>query len=87
MKIILHKNFKKQYKRLTNSEKIRFKERRDLFLENPFDPILNNHPLSGKKYYGYRSIDIKGDLRVIFWSLNSETALFVAVGTHNKLYK
>ena len=65
MRILLHKNFDKNYKKLKESEKQAFKERRNIFLKNPFDPVLNNHPLGGQ-YKGYRSININGDLRVIF---------------------
>jgi len=64
MKIRFHKNFKKQYKKLNKKEQEKVQQRLELFLENPFHPQLNNHPLKGK-YTDYRSIDITGDLRAI----------------------
>ena len=60
MKIHFHKNFDKQHKRLSLEQRKRVKERLFLFLENPFHPILGNHPLKGK-YVGYRSINITGN--------------------------
>lgn len=86
MRIILHRNFEKQYRKLIAGEKRRVKERLALFLRDEFDPILNNHPLRGK-YKGYRSINISGDLRAIYKFQSSETRLFVAVDTHSNLYK
>ncbi|HEY4479954.1 MAG TPA: type II toxin-antitoxin system mRNA interferase toxin, RelE/StbE family [Candidatus Paceibacterota bacterium] len=86
MKVILHHKFKKAYKKLRKNEQKRFKERRNIFLINPLDPILENHALSGK-YEGYRSINVGGDLRVIFKLLTPEIALFATVDTHSNLYK
>ena len=86
MRIIFHANFKKQYQKLRPSVQKKFKERRDLFLENEFHPILNNHPLRGK-YEGYRSIGIAGDMRVIFRFITDDIAYFVAIGSYSQLYK
>lgn len=85
MKIILHKNFGKQYGRLAAAQKKRFKSRRDVFLADPQHPILNNHPLQGA-YRGYRSINIAGDLRAVYRMVEHDVAYFVAIGTHSKLY-
>jgi len=85
MRIVLSRNFEKDFKKLRPAEKQKFKERRNLFLKKPFDPILNNHPLKGK-YKGYRSINIAGDLRVIFRMIEAETAIFIAINTHDRLY-
>ena len=82
----MHHKFKKAYKKLRKNEQKRFKERRNIFLINPLDPILENHALSGK-YEGYRSINVGGDLRVIFKLLTPEIALFATVDTHSNLYK
>lgn len=84
MKIILHKDFIKQYPKLRESEKSKFKKRRTLFMQDEFDPVLNNHSLKGK-YSGYRSINITGDLRVIFQK-NGDEVIFVAIGSHSSLY-
>ena len=86
MKIFLHKHFKKKYKKLRAGEKQKFKQRSSLFLQNPFDPVLRNHALGGR-YEGYRSVDITGDLRVIYQQLSSEEVLFIAIDTHSNLYK
>jgi len=85
MHILLHRNFKKRYEKLRKGEKIKFKERRDLFVESPFHPTLNNHSLHGE-YAGYHSIDITGDLRVHYEEINASTVMFIIIGTHHELY-
>lgn len=84
MKITLHKDFEKQYQKLRESEKKRFKDRRDLFLLDEFNPILNNHSLKGK-YLGLRSINITGDLRVIFTKSHGDV-IFITINSHSNLY-
>ena len=84
MRIKLHKNFEKGYKKLTPAEKKKFKERRDLFLQDEFNPILNNHALKGK-YLGYRSINISGDLRALYKTEGNQI-IFVAINSHSNLY-
>lgn len=79
-----HRNFKKQFDKLTKSQKKKFKERSSIFIRDEFHPILNNHALKGK-YEGYRSINIAGDLRAIFQKEN-QYAVFVKIGSHSKLY-
>lgn len=79
-----HKNFRKQFNKLTESQKRKFRDRRDIFLRDEFHPVLNNHALKGE-YQGYRSINIGGDLRAIYRK-NSENILFMAIGSHSQLY-
>lgn len=86
MEIFLHKEFKKKYKKLRKEERLKFKERRDLFLKNPLHQILNNHELSGKNKK-YRSINITGDLRVIYEPVGKDRVLFITIDTHSNLYR
>jgi len=86
MKIYFHGDFKKKFKKLREAEKKRFQERSILFIQNPFHPIFHNHELVGQ-YRGYRSINITGDLRVLYEPVGKEAALFVTIDTHSNLYK
>ena len=86
MKVILNGDFKKRYKKLHDEERRRFQKRRDLFLKNPVHPLLNNHPLHGA-YRGYRSINVGGDLRVIYEEIDHFTAQFILIDTHSNLYE
>jgi addiction module RelE/StbE family toxin len=85
MNISLHRNFEKKYVKLRVAEQKRFRESRDLFLRDPFDPVLNNHALSGK-YLGYRSINVGGDLRVVYKFLDASSVLFAIIDKHSNLY-
>jgi len=85
MRILLHKRVKKSFKKLSSGEKRKFRARRDLFLEDPFHPLLRNHALK-EKYEGYRSIDITGDLRALYELIDDKTAYFVYLDTHSNLY-
>lgn len=67
MKIYPTKDFVKAYKkRIEPNTKLvsRFEERYDLFEENPDNPVLKNHLLSGK-LQGHRAFSITGDIRVV----------------------
>ena len=85
MRLVFHREFEKRYKKLKSGDKLRFKERASLFLENPYHPVLNNHALRGK-YSGFRSINISGDLRAIYELIDNDIAFFITVDTHSKLY-
>jgi len=67
----------------------RVKERILLFSINPNNLQLNNHPLRAENL-GYRSIDITSDYRAIYKDVqigDEVVAYFVALGTHDELYK
>ena len=55
-----------------------------LFITDPFNEILRNHPLSGE-YSGCRSINITGDYRIIYEE-NEGIIEFLLIGTHDELY-
>lgn len=85
MKIKLSKKFKKQY--FKSDIKIRkfFDERLRIFIKNQDERVLNNHYLTGK-LRGYKSINITGDWRAIFYESDIDTITFVMFGTHSQLY-
>ena len=76
---------KEYIKKLDNKQKIKFKEKIDLFIQDKFNPILNNHSLKGK-YKGYRNINIAGDLRAIYKQTIKNNIIFIAIDNHNNLY-
>ena len=80
-----HRNFEKSFIKLPKKLREQFKKRRDIFLANAYDPILNNHPLHGS-LEGYRSINITGDLRAVYKQIDKNLVEFVDVGTHHELF-
>lgn len=85
MIVHLHKNFEKRFAKLPQKIRERFKERRDVFISNPYDPLLNNHYLH-EPYLGCRSINVTGDYRAIFYHEGADTVRFIAIGTHHELF-
>ena len=85
METYFHNDFKKQYKKYRALQS-KIDKRLILFRADPYHPILNNHPLTGK-YRGYRSINITGDYRAVYEPLGKDASLFVDLDTHSNLYK
>ena len=86
MKVRFHRNFEKLFAKVPAKVQKRFGELLALFLGDPFDETLRNHPLTGE-WAGFRSINVTGDYRAIYKAVDENTALFEAIGTHSKLYK
>jgi addiction module RelE/StbE family toxin len=85
MNIKTTRGFDKQYTKLNPKIKNQFKTRLDVFVTDPFDVQLRNHPLKGK-YLGYRSIDISGDVRALYTVKGDTIIIFGFIGTHSQLY-
>jgi len=81
-------NFLKQLKKSDVRIRKAFKQHLLIFIENPHDLELNNHPLQ-KEYVGFRSIDITADYRSIYKEVFQEDDIctyFISFGTHHQLY-
>jgi len=80
------KQFVKQLAKQPQKIQSSFYIRVDIFIENPFDPVLRNHALQGK-LKGFYSINITGDIRVLYEVIGDEIYLYQMIGTHSQLYK
>lgn len=79
------KRFAKSYDKAPTKVRGLFERRVEIFVEDKYHPLLNNHALGGK-FMGYRSINITGDWRAVFMELLGGVAYFVDLGTHSQLY-
>ena len=79
--------FKRAYKKRVKGkpEEKAFEERFKLFIENPFDPALRAHKLTGK-LEGLWSFAISHDCRVIFEFVSSTEILLIDIGSHKEVY-
>ena len=87
MDVKYHRNFTKNLKkRFGNNLKLKrqYRNRLLLFIENPKNPILKDHQLSGDKITT-RAFSITGDIRVIY-TIIENTIYFFDIGTHNQVY-
>lgn len=81
MKIYYSRKFAKEYKKLPIRLKIQAEKKEKIFRNNPLDPRLKTHKLTGKlqEFWSF-SIDHKH--RIIFEFESSQTVWFHSVGTH-----
>lgn len=85
MEVGFTKHFKKQFDKLPKRVQELFYKKLSVFIENPFEPMLNNHQLSGSMK-NMRSINVTGDIRAIYEQINKNKVLFLMVAKHSKLY-
>lgn len=90
MLVKFSKKFSKQYEKSDKKVKSAFDNKLTVFLQNPFDSLLNNHQLVGK-FISFRSINITGDWRALYSEYvddeGSKIIIFEVLGTHSQLYK
>jgi addiction module RelE/StbE family toxin len=78
--------FKKRLETFPKKIRLKVFVRLIVFIKDPFDPILNNHSLHGI-YAGRRSINVTGDIRIVYREINENRYLLTDVGTHSQLYE
>ena len=76
--------FKKRIKSNTELES-RFWAKLEVFTNNPFEPSLRTHKLSGK-LKDLWSFSMEYDQRIIFYFTDEGNVVFVDVGNHDEVY-
>ncbi len=84
MRIELHKDFTKQYKKLPTKLQVQTKDCIKLLTHDPNNVSLRRHRLKGD-YRNYWSISISGDYRALYEDCGSHF-LFIKIGSHSELY-
>lgn len=88
MKIELHPDFKKSYKkRIANNPKLVLKtaQRIKLFQDGSNEPVLKDHQLKGSKN-NLRAFSITGDIRVVYMKVSNKHIILYDIGSHNQVY-
>ena len=85
MNIVYTQGFKKKFERLSEKIQFQFQKRIELFVENPKNQLLQNHPLKGN-LAGLRAFSVTGDCRVIYQIIDHSTIKLMNIGTHNQVY-
>lgn len=85
MQYILSKRFEKNFAKLPKPVKKKVLTVLQKFVDDPLDPSLRSHRLSGK-WNDHFSINVTGDVRAIYVYIKDDIVHFVAVGTHSELY-
>ena len=60
-------------------------ERLKIFVDNPDDTRLDNHPLT-KSLKGKFAFSIDDDIRIVYEWVGKNTVRFLAIGRHTKVY-
>jgi addiction module RelE/StbE family toxin len=88
MQIAYESSFKRDYRKWikNNPSKEKLLEKIiDLFILDPFHPLLKTHKLKGKLKECY-AFTIEYDLRIVFYFEDESHAIFIALGTHDQVY-
>jgi mRNA-degrading endonuclease YafQ of YafQ-DinJ toxin-antitoxin module len=87
-RVFFSTTFKRAFERRIAGQKEleeKFWRRVEIFLADPFDPRLRTHKLSGRLSELW-SFSLAYDLRVIFYFLPQNRAMFENIGTHDEVY-
>ncbi len=76
--------FRKRIKGNTDLQ-TRFWQKIEQFQQDPFQPTLRTHKLSGKMKNTW-SFSIEYDARVIYYFTDDGKAVFIDIGTHDEVY-
>jgi addiction module RelE/StbE family toxin len=88
IEIFADEGFKRSFKKIVknNSDiKYKFKEKLELFKENPYNPILRTHKLGGK-LQDYMAFSVDYNIRVLFKFIDKSTVLLIEIGSHDVIY-
>jgi len=85
MRLTRHREFKRQYKKLDRTTRGKLEERLRLLVKDKSNPLLHNHELH-HPFYGYSSINITGDYRLVYKRIGRDIWYLRAVGTHHQLF-
>ena len=78
------RDFKKTSRR--NPElKDKLQEALEIFVNDPYHPILGTHKLSGK-LKGHHAFALGYDLRVVFKFIDQEQVALISIGKHEEVY-
>ena len=88
IKVSFSSSFRRAFKkRIQGNTKLesRFWVKLKVFTNNPFDPSLKTHKLSGK-LRDLWSFSVEYDQRVLFYFTDEEKVVFIDIGNHDEVY-
>ena len=88
MQVAFSSAFKRAFKKLTRRQPSldgAFWARLEIFIEDPFDPRLRTHKLTGD-LKGLWSFSLRHDQRVVFFFAEKDSAVLLDIGDHDAVY-
>jgi addiction module RelE/StbE family toxin len=87
MQIKRDPSFVRALKKLDKQKRRTVLETIEIFAEDPLDPRLKNHALTGS-LSGHRAISANSNLRIIFKEIgNYLIVIFIDAGSHDRVYR
>ena len=77
-------DYKKWKKQNPSKDKL-ITQVKNLFIQDPFHPLLKTHKLKGRLRECY-AFTVEYDLRIIFYFQDALHAIFLSLGTHDEVY-
>lgn len=84
--LVFGRQFLKTAEKLDEKLKSKLKSSLDVFLENPFNPILHSKPLTGS-LSGYYSFRLGKNYRVIFRFISKDKVYLINIGNRKDIYQ
>ncbi|WP_324282521.1 type II toxin-antitoxin system mRNA interferase toxin, RelE/StbE family [Cyanobacterium aponinum UTEX 3221] len=88
LEISFDESFKRAYKKRIKGNinlEQKFRNKLEIFKNNPFDSRLKTHKLSGK-LKDLWSFSIEYDQRVVFYFIDLDQIVFIDIGNHDQVY-
>jgi addiction module RelE/StbE family toxin len=78
-------SFTKQFNKMSGKMQLRAQREIAAWRISPREVRFNDHLRKGA-YQGYRSINITGDWRALYYEEGNTIIIFAPIGTHSQLY-
>jgi addiction module RelE/StbE family toxin len=79
------RSFTKQFNKMPGKMQLKAQREIAAWRIRPTEVRFNDHALKGA-YQGYRSINITGDWRALYYESGDTIIIFAFIGTHSQLY-
>ena len=89
MKVSFSSSFKRVFKKRIKGNSVieaKFWKKLEKFTDNPFERSLKTHKLSGK-LEDLWSFSVDYDVRVLFYFVDKENAIFIDIGSYDEVYE
>ncbi len=88
IKLVWYKSFIRAFKKTIRKNpelKGKLQEALEIFVNDPYHPILGTHKLSGK-LKGHHAFGLGYDFRVVFKFIDHEEVALISIGRHEEVY-
>jgi mRNA interferase YafQ len=88
IELIWYKSFTRDFKKITKKKpdlREKLREALELFVRDPYNPLLGTHKLSGK-LKGHHAFGLGYDCRVVIKFLDKDKVALISIGKHEEVY-